>query len=106
MEETLAIHKNEIIFYDTSDRDAPRHYRLNPTNIKGFVFDNEEIKKFFGLKKMMVRTINILVEDEDIPYEVITLYEHTEPKFRLYFGGLRSFSEDNHIPLEIKRLDE
>ena len=104
MEETLMIHKNEIVFYDTSVRNAHKHYKLTPDNITKIDFDNAVRKRFFGLKKVTVETINIYVKDEEIPYECITLYEDTEPGFRRYLGRIRDFVEDNKIPFEIHRI--
>jgi hypothetical protein len=101
MEETLVVHKNEIIFFDEENN---CHYRLNPGNIKKITYDHMTLKKFFGLKKELIEIIVFDIEDEDIPEQLI-VYEHLAPGFRRYLGSLRSFVDDNKVDLEIKRLD-
>lgn len=102
MEEILVIHKNEIIFYDEVNK---CHYRLNANNIKKITYDHKTVKKLFGLKKVLVEFIKFDVEDEDIPAELY-VNEDEAPNFRRYMGGVRSFVDDNKVPLEIKRLDD
>lgn len=102
MEDTLVVHKNEIIYFDAEYK---CHYRLNAGNIKKITYDHMILKKFFGLKKELVEFIKFDIEDEDIPAELY-VYEHKDPHFRRYMGSVRSFVDDNKVPLEIKRLDE
>ncbi|MDD6799151.1 MAG: hypothetical protein PUE85_01825 [Firmicutes bacterium] len=99
-EDTLMIHKNEIVFFDEAEK---RHYRLTLDNLKKIVFDNMEVKKFFGLKKYTIEVIRFYVKDDDIP-EVLEIREDMDPNFRRFLGGLRSFAEDNKIELEINRI--
>jgi hypothetical protein len=103
MEEILAIHKNEIVFYDEENN---CHYRMSAHNIKKITFDHTILKRFFGLKKELIEIIIFDIEDEndEIPEQLI-VYEHLAPGFRRYLGALRTFVEDNKVDLEIKRLD-
>lgn len=104
MEESLVVHKNEIIYYDKENK---CHYRLNVGNIKKITYDHMTRKRFFGLKKELIEIIVFDIEDADqeIP-EQLVLYEDEEPGFRRYMGSIRSFVDDNKCPLEIKRLDD
>ncbi len=104
MEEILAVHKNEIVFFDEENN---CHYRLNVENIKKITFDHTVIKKFFGLKKELIEIIvfDIVDPEGEIPEQLI-VYEHLAPGFRRYMGSIRSFVDDNKVDLEIKRLDE
>ena len=102
MEEILVVHKNEIIYYDEENG---CHYRLNPSNIKKITYDHTILKRFFGLKKDLIEIIVFDIEDEDIPEQLI-VYEHLAPSFRRYMGSVRTFVDDNKVPIEIKRLDE
>lgn len=100
-EDTLMIHKNEIVFYDQIEN---RHYRLNPDNIVKITFDYVEMKKFFGLKKDIIEFIKFDINDKEIP-EVLILREDYEPSFRRYLGGLRSWAEDNKLEVEVNRFE-
>ena len=100
-EDTLMIHKNEIVFYDQVE---DKHYRLNPDNIVKITFDYAELKKFFGLRKEIVEFIKFDIKDDYIP-EVLILREDYEPNFRRFLGGLRSWAEDNKLEIEVNRFE-
>ena len=100
IEDTLMIHKNEMVYYDTAEN---KHYRLNSGNIVKITFDYMEVKKFFGLKKVVMEFIKFDVKDDEIPTSEIIIREDEEPSFHRYLGGIRSFVDDNKIDLEIKR---
>ncbi len=100
-EDAIIVHKNEIVFCDkTTDKSRPKHYRLNPGNIVKIVYDYTVYKTFFGLKKELEERVVFFVNDPEIPEQLIAL-EHNEPNFRRYRGGIRSFVDDNKVPLEI-----
>ena len=89
VEDAIIVHKNEIVFCDKkTDKNRFRHYRLTPENITKIVFDYAYRKKFFGLKKELV------------------VWEHEEENFCRFRGGLRSFVDDNKVPLEIKSAED
>ena len=101
VEDAIKVHKTEVVFYD---RFEDRHYRLNSKNIKKVIYDYALRKLFFGLKTEIVERIVFYVEDPDIPEELI-VYEHEEPNFRRFRGGLRTFIDDNKIAIEIKDVE-
>ena len=97
VEDAIAVHKTEIVFYDKIEE---RHYRLNTGNITKILFDYQVRSLFFGLKKELVERIVFYINDPDIP-EVLEVWEHKEPNFRRFRGGLRTFVDDNSVALEI-----
>ena len=103
MEGTLNIHKNDIVYTDPKTRNL---YRLDNTNIKGITYDYREVKKFFGLKKELIEVIIIVTDQEatelDAPIEIRS---DIDPEFRRYMAKVRTFCEDNKVPLEIRRFD-
>ena len=105
LEDAIQVHKTEVVFCDNvTDKSRPKHYRLNKENIKLVKFDYVEIKKFFGLKKELIERIVFQVNGEDIPEELIVT-ENDDPNFRRFRGGLRTFVDENKIPLEIYTAD-
>ncbi|MGI6202629.1 MAG: hypothetical protein ACOYID_04405 [Eubacteriales bacterium] len=103
MESTLNIHQNDIVYNDSKTR---RMYRLDSSNIKKITYDYREIKRFFGLKKELIEVIIIETDQEATELTApIEIREDKDPEFRKYMGRLRTFAEDNKIPMEIKRLD-
>ncbi len=104
VEDAIIVHKNEVVFCDKSEKDREKHYRLNSDNITKIVFDYQVRKLFFGLKKELVERIVFYINDPDIP-EILEVWEHKEPNFRRFRGGLRTFVDDNRIALEIFDAD-
>lgn len=104
-EDAIQVHKTEVVFCDNvTDKSRPKHYRLNKENIVGIKFDYFVHKSLFGLKKELIERIVFNVKDEDIPEELIVT-ELDDPNFRRFRGGLRSFVDDNSIPIEIYNAD-
>ncbi len=105
-EDAIIVHKTEIVFCDKkTDKSRFKHYRLTPENITKITFDYAIRKSFFGLKKELVERIIFEINDPDIPSELV-VWEHEEENFRRYRGGLRTFVDDNKVPIEIKSADE
>lgn len=103
MESTLNIHQNDIVYTEPKTRNL---YRLDSSNIKKITYDYVEVKKFFGLKKELLEIIIIETDQEATELDApIQIREDKDPDFRKYMGKLRSFAEDNKIPMEIKRID-
>ena len=103
-EDAIMVHKNEVVFCDKSDKSRHKHYRLTPDNIEKIVFDYAVYKRLFGLKKEMEERIIFVVNDPDIPSELVVC-EHEEENFRRFRGGLRTFVDDNGVKLEMKNID-
>lgn len=103
MEETLSIHKNDIVYNENKTHNL---YRLDSTNIKKITFDYREVKKFFGLKKELIEVIIIDTDGEATELTApIEIRSDVDPEFRHYMGKLRTFTEDNKVSLEIHRFD-
>ena len=101
MEDAIMVHKNELVYYDRKGT-VNKHMRYNAENIKGILFEYRELKRWFGLRKELVEVIVITVDDRDTPIEI---WEHKEENFRRYMGRLRTFVDENKVPLEIRRPD-
>ena len=101
-ESTLNIHQNDIVCNDSKTR---RMYRLDSSNIKKITYDYREIKRFFGLKKSLSSYHHRNRPEATELTAPIEIREDKDPEFRKYMGRLRTFAEDNKIPMEIKRLD-
>ena len=106
-EDAVRITKEEIIFCDKSDRKNTVHYRIKTGLIRNIVFDYLHHEKFFGLINEIEEAIIFYLKENDqgIPEKLI-IREHNEPRFRYYKGTLRSFIDDNKLPLEIVELEE
>lgn len=100
IEDAIKVYKNEVVFYDKSEKGNEKHYRLTPDKIVHVYFDYAERKVFFGLKTELVERIAFTINDPDIPKE-LEVYEHREPNFHRFRGGLRTFIDENKIPLDI-----
>ncbi len=106
VEDAILVHKNEVVFCDKkTDKSRHKHYRLTPQNIVKVVYDYAYYKRFFGLKKELEERIVFVINDPDIPSELVVC-EHDEENFRRFRGGLRTFIDDNKVALEIKSADE
>ena len=105
-EDAIRITKEEIIFCDKSDKNNICHYRIKTGLIRSIVFDYLNNKRFFGLFTEIEEAIIIYIKqnDQGIP-EKLVVREHNEPRFRYYKGTLRSYIDDNKIPLEIVELE-
>ena len=106
-EDAIRITKEEIIFCNKADKNNICHYRIKTEMISQIVFDYLYYEHLFGLIKEIEEAIIIYVKpnDEDIP-EKLVVREHNEPRFRNYKGSLRSYIDDNKIPLEIVELNQ
>ena len=103
MEDTLSIHKNDVVYNENKTHNL---YRLDNTNIKKITYDYREVKKFFGLKKELIEIIVIETDQEATELTApIEIRSDVDPEFRHYMGRLRTFAEDNKIPMEIRRFD-
>lgn len=103
MEDTLSIHKNDIVYNENKTHNL---YRLDSSNIKKITYDYREVKKFFGLKKDLIEVIIIDTDQEATELTApIEIRSDVDPEFRHYMGNLRTFAEDNKISMEIRRLD-
>ena len=105
-EDAIRITKEEIIFCDKSNKSNIVHYRIKTVLIRSIVFDYLHYERFFGLVKEIEEAIIIYIKqnDQGIPEKLI-VREHNEPRFRYYKGTLRSYIDDNKIPLEIVELE-
>lgn len=106
-EDAIRITKEEIIFCDKANKNNICHYRIKTEMISQIVFDYLYYEHMFGFIKEIEEAIIIYVKpnDEDIPEKLI-VREHTEPRFRNYKGTLRSYIDENKIPLEIVELKQ
>lgn len=106
-EDAIRITKEEIIFCDKSNKNNICHYRIKTEMIEQIVFDYLYYEHLFGIIKELEEAIIIYIKpnEDDIP-EKLVVREHNEPRFRNYKGTLRSYIDENKIPLEIVELKQ